>query len=272
MREVHKPVVLNYWCDNSLEHLETCGRTCYNSFDKKTKTSAESFIAGLIKRGHLSVLEHCAVNINDPSFVPQFDLVKEDSPEFGLLMSRAFLGSVRFSDMVKFDSRYQTAADLKKLPRAIDVITFLISDVSRSFTHQLVRHRNLSFSQQSLRYVKLNEESFTYVNPFKGEAPKEFKDHMLASIRLYEALIKKGEKPDEARSVLPMCTATEIAVTGQASWWLEFLKLRLHPRASKEMIRVADQIYTLCPDPIKEKAKELDLEKQFEEAKRVAEG
>ena len=272
MKEIDRPVILNYWSDDPLEHMETCGRTCYNSFDKKTKTSAEPFIDGLIKNGHLSVLEHCAVNINADGFVPQFDRLAEDSPEFGLLMSRAALGSVRFSDMVKFDSRYKTAADLKKLPRATDVITFLLSGISRSFTHQLVRHRNLSFSQQSLRYVKLNEESFSYVNPFKGEAPKEFKEHMLSCIKLYEQLIKNGEKPDEARSVLPMCTATEIAVTGQASWWLEFFKLRYHPRASKEMIRVASRMYFLCPDPIKEKAKELGLEKQFKEADDVAEG
>lgn len=270
MKEIKEPVVLRYWSDDPLEHLETCGRTCYNSFDKRTKTSAEPFIDGLIKNGHLSVLEHCAANINADGFVPQFDKLEEDSPEFGLVMSRAALGSVRFSDMVKFDSRYQTAADLKKLPRAVDVITFLLSDVSRSFTHQLVRHRNLSFSQQSLRYVKLDEETFGYVNPFNGEAPKEFTDHMLSCIKLYEQLIKNGEKPDEARSVLPMCTATEIAVTGQASWWLEFIKLRYHPRASKEMIKVARHIYNLGPDIIKEKAKELGLEKQFKKADHVA--
>lgn len=271
MQEVKTPTTTLMWNADPLKHLEICGRICYNSYDKMTEDSAVPFIDRLIKVGHLSVLEHCAANINATDFIPQFDRLEEDSPEFGLLMARAALGSVRFSDLVKFDSRYNKAEDLKKLPRAVDLITFHIKDVSRSFTHQIVRHRNLSFSQQSLRYVKLNEETFKYVSPFKGKTPKEFIDHMLSSIRLYEELIKKGKSPDEARSVLPMATATEIIVTGQASWWLEFLKLRYHLRASKEMIRVAEQIYKLCPEPIKEKAKELGLEKQFEEAKHVAE-
>lgn len=46
-----------------LKHLEQCGRVCYKSESKITDTSAPAFVAGIIKRGHEAVLEHCSFTV-----------------------------------------------------------------------------------------------------------------------------------------------------------------------------------------------------------------
>ena len=46
-----------------LRHIELCGRVCYKSEDRITDTSAETFVAGIIKRGHEAVLEHSAITV-----------------------------------------------------------------------------------------------------------------------------------------------------------------------------------------------------------------
>lgn len=49
--------------ERMLEHIEACGRVCYKSEDKITEESAPEFVAGLIKRGHTAVLEHCSFTV-----------------------------------------------------------------------------------------------------------------------------------------------------------------------------------------------------------------
>lgn len=258
-----EPKAILYSNNDILKHMEFCGRLCYNSCDKRTEDSAEKFIDGIIKKGHFTVLEHGAVNIDHPTFMPNFDLIKEDQPEFGLLMAWASLGSVRCADLVKYDSRYSTAASLRNLPRAADVLTFIV-DASRSCTHQFVRHRNMSFCERSFRFVEPEKLEVILEEPPTTEQTKLLAE----SFRIYKESIKAGMSKDEARAYLPMCAATRLVATAQASWWLEFLKLRLHPAASKEIIRIADQIYLRCPDIIKKRATELGLDDQFQKARK----
>lgn len=53
-----------------LKRLEQCGRVCYKSEAKITDTSAPAFVAGIIKRGHEAVLEHCSFTVIKPCFWP----------------------------------------------------------------------------------------------------------------------------------------------------------------------------------------------------------
>ena len=267
-----EPTATLYWDDDMLVHMEHCGRVCYNSYGKVSEGSAEKFLDGLIKAGHYSVLEHAAVSTSIFEKDPP-DRLKEDAPEFGLLMARAPLGSIRCSDLVKYWSKYNTAGSLKELPRATDMLTFDIT-ASRAFTHQVVRHRNLSFSQQSLRYCRLNKDDFQYVCPFKDDKKKAILETSIEqSLGAYKELLDEGANPDMARFVLPHCTATRIFVTGQATWWLEFLKLRFHKRASLETCKIAKQIYQQCPEILRRKSiEELKLGDQFQEAVSAGEG
>ena len=259
---LRKPKAVLYWNTDALKHMEYCGRVCYNSYDKRTEASAEKFLDNCIQRGHFTVLEHAAVNIDDPSFKPNFDLIKDDQPEFGLLMARANLGSIRYADLIKFDSRYTTAASLKNLPRAIDVLTFII-DASRSCTHQFVRHRNMSYCERSFRFVEPQK-----LEVVLDQEPTTVQQELLAkAFEVYKESIKAGMSKDEARAYLPMCTATKLIATAQVSWWLEFLKLRLHPAASKEIIQIAEQVYQQCPEVLRKRATALGLDEQFEKAR-----
>lgn len=259
-----QPTAKIYWDPDPLKHMEYCGRVCYNSYKNMKDDSAEKFLDGLIKRGHFSVLEHAAVNINAEGFQLSLDKVREVDPEFGLLMARANLGSLRYADMVKYDSRYATAESLKDLPRATDMLTFEVT-ASRSCTHQFVRHRNMSFSERSLRFVKLdNWDAFEVVT----ELPEKFtrtEQTLRAAWEAYNEALQITSA-DEARALLPMCTATKLMATAQATWWVNFLALRYHPAASNEIIKIARQIYDQCPEPVKAKIKELQLEEQFGKA------
>ncbi len=93
--------------------------------------------------------------------------------------------------------------------------TFRITGGSRSFTHQIVRHRLCSFSQQSQRYV--DEHGFTIVTPPAIMANKEgkriFDDLVEHSKRAYEELQAMGLRKEDARFVLPNAVESEIILS-----------------------------------------------------------
>lgn len=93
--------------------------------------------------------------------------------------------------------------------------TFRITGVSRSFTHQLVRHRLCAFSQHSQRHV--DEANFNYVMPKSisdnPQAQKLFKNFMSEAKELYCKLQQLGIKNEDARYVLPNASQTEIVLS-----------------------------------------------------------
>ncbi len=106
--------------------------------------------------------------------------------------------------------------------------TFSVEGVSRVLTHQLVRHRVASFSQQSFRAVRPGKES--YVTPpsiAKDEGAKRtFDEHMAAAWKAYEALVAQGTPTEDARFLLPHAAKTNIVVTMNARELLHFFDLR----------------------------------------------
>lgn len=128
------------------------------------------------------------------------------------------------------------------------VFTFSIEGVSRSLTHQLVRHRIASFSQQSQRYVSINEP--TYVTPEaienNPEAKKLYDDLMLQIWDTYGKLENLGILAEDARYVLPNGCTTNITVTMNARELMHFFKLRCCRRAQKEIRDMADEMLRQC--------------------------
>ena len=120
--------------------------------------------------------------------------------------------------------------------------TFAISDVSRSLTHQLVRHRIASFSQQSQRYVNLNEPN--YVTPpkiAKGKQMKKAYDQTMKMIwKEYNKLLQMDIPAEDARYVLPNATCTNIIVTMNARSLLNFFELRCCLHAQWEIRTLAN--------------------------------
>lgn len=118
--------------------------------------------------------------------------------------------------------------------------TFGIEGISRAASHQLVRHRLASYSQQSQRYVSAD---FGYVTPEsvsdQPELLAEYKRHMAASVALYEKLGKAGVPAEDARFVLPNATETKILVTMNARELSHFFSLRTCRRAQWEIREMA---------------------------------
>lgn len=125
------------------------------------------------------------------------------------------------------------------------VFTFQIEGISRACSHQLVRHRMASYSQQSQRYVYL--EGFSYIIPKTIEenfdAVMEYHDIMGRISKLYSELIDSedgyGIPQEDARYILPNACCTNITVTMNARELRHFLKLRLCNRAQWEIHELA---------------------------------
>lgn len=116
--------------------------------------------------------------------------------------------------------------------------TFAIEGVSRALTHQLVRHRHCSFSQQSQRYVNL-ENTFNYVTPKalqdEGDLQDYFTECMQQAYESYTELINKGVKPEDARAVLPNACCTNMVITLNLRSLIHLCNERLCTRAQLEI-------------------------------------
>ncbi len=118
----------------------------------------------------------------------------------------------------------------------------------RGVSHEIVRHRIASFSQESTRYCNYSstKKSMTFVKPFWYSLPDvssdkiaQFKEAMLLAEAAYNKLIALGSTPQEARAVLPNALKTEIVATMNLRSWKHFLELRLSPQAHPDMRIVA---------------------------------
>ena len=119
--------------------------------------------------------------------------------------------------------------------------SFRIKGVSRAFTHQLVRHRMASYSQQSQRYVSENE--FSYILPpsieENSEAHKIYSDFMENSRIAYSKLREMNILKEDARFVLPNAVETEIVFTANFRELRHFFSIRLEKHAQWEIRRAA---------------------------------
>lgn len=128
------------------------------------------------------------------------------------------------------------------------VFTFSVEGVSRALTHQLVRHRVASFSQQSQRYVSMDSASYVTPHTVEGdaEASKVFDETMDAIWDAYRRLEELGIPPEDARYLLPNGCTTNITVTMNARELLHFFSLRCCNRAQWEIREMADRMLEIC--------------------------
>jgi thymidylate synthase (FAD) len=116
--------------------------------------------------------------------------------------------------------------------------TFRLSEVSRAMTHQLVRHRLLSVSQKSQRYV--SESTFGWVVPpaVRAEDQSEYEQDMVTIREMYAKWKGKGLKSEDARFVLPNACTTELVVSANFREWRHVFHVRCHRRAQWEIREV----------------------------------
>lgn len=126
--------------------------------------------------------------------------------------------------------------------------TFGIEGISRACSHQLVRHRIASYSQQSQRYV--NGKQFGYVIPPEIEKNPNFKEayekFMTDCQTFYDALVDNGVEKEDARFVLPNACDTKIVVTMNVRSLYNFFQHRCCNRAQWEIRRLAWAMLKLC--------------------------
>lgn len=123
-------------------------------------------------------------------------------------------------------------------------LTFKIK-TNRNITHELVRHRIASYSQESTRYVKYdNIEFIPWIDPrgLKVNHVYDLEDLYADLEFLYGKLIEDNFKPEEARDILPGSVATTIIVTMNMRELRHFLKLRLDKAAHPQMRELAGMI------------------------------
>ena len=130
----------------------------------------------------------------------------------------------------------------------------------RGVSHEIVRHRLASYSQESTRYCNYTGEKFGgeisvidigtgFQYDLKDKADRKKLDiwraAMIEAAYFYDSMIAAGAKPEEARSVLPNSTKTEIVMTMNLREWRHFLRLRGGKAAHPQIREVADMILEL---------------------------
>lgn len=118
--------------------------------------------------------------------------------------------------------------------------------VDRGCSHELVRHRIASFAQESTRYCNYSKDKFgkeiTVIKPFFFEEETQnylsWEKAMEDAEKHYFNLLENGATPQEARSVLPNSTKTEITITANYREWRTFFKLRTAKAAHPQMREV----------------------------------
>ncbi len=234
--------------------VELAGRTCYKSTDKITDDSAKPFVDRMIASHHTAMLEHGTVylkvdfkasdpesnsngydvwsrykdNIYSRSFQIQPNFPSRDgfvavTTNLRVLVENNWLDDLQY---ICDPTEYHEMRYSFKLTTSIGV------------TRELNRHRVNSIAEQSTRYCNYSKDKFggeiTFCIPkwydehkYDSYKMNEFDKYLKQAEDLYMFYVDCGMQPQEAREILPLCTATEIVHTAFASDWRHFFDLRL---------------------------------------------
>ena len=256
------------------KQIEKVGRVCYKSEDKITEDSAKPFVDRMIKSGHGAMLEHGTVYLKletVKSAIHPLDKYYHNKyskvcTEEGLTkQTKIVFVTTNLRVLIENDWK----DDLQYLCEPTEyherrVTVHFVCD--RGVSHEFVRHRVMSFAQESTRYCNYSKDKFgnglTFIQPswitldkeiapinelclLSGQYDRENPNlRYLASLvdanYAYLLLLNKGWTPQQARAVLPNSLKTELVVTGFTSDWNHFFDLRArgttgapHPQAKE---------------------------------------
>lgn len=142
----------------------------------------------------------------------------------------------------------------------VSTLSFIFHDISRSCSHQLVRHRN-AISQESQRYVSHKYTNDDFINPIKMMKEERYGDSKYRDVftkiksmdlfTTYKYLIYHNIHKEDARAFLPTNVKTKLMMTMTYENYAYFLKLRLDKAAQKEIRNVAEESVELTMDPFR---------------------
>lgn len=247
------------------KQVERVGRVCYKSEDKITENSAKPFVDRMIKSGHGAMLEHGTVYLkvtNKGLSLDNYDKNQVEDKYISNPYSKVVFGKypkynsyeekLKATQEVYITTNYRVLVengwldDLKYICEPTElherrITVHFVCD--RGVSHEFVRHRVMSFAQESTRYCNYSKNKFnnelTFIIPVwvntncpnkEQEGPSvasmEWSTAMLNAESSYRVLLKMGWTPQQARAVLPNSLKTELVVTGFTSDWKNFFDLR----------------------------------------------
>ena len=248
--------------------IELCGKTSYKSPVKGGKV-AEDFVSARVNEGHYAVLEFGTVYLMYPS---ENHIVKYDENPYSRihLMDNGDF-AVTTNMRVLVENGWTTDLQYICEPTEYHEKRYTARFITNiGVTREMCRHRTFSFCEQSTRYCNYNSGKFggqvTYVIPSWAQSLHEGEEQVYSPFEItpkeaelmqawydaekrYKAMLKSDSIPQEARSCLPLGTATEICVCGFKDAWDHFFRLRTsflaetgkpHP----DMSYLADTLYT----------------------------
>ena len=248
------------------KQIEKTGRVSHKSEDRITETSAKDFLERLIGWGHTACLEqgsvYLKINNNDIEGLTMLDEIPFEKVDHYLILNEDNEENIYVSTNARVIQENNLHGLLKYLcpPTEYHEKRYCVKFVcSRAISHELVRHRKMSFIQESQRYVNYSKNKFNkeikFIKPLWYDDNKHniyyesfSEDQWTKEDRFYKAcmnserdyfqLLDYGLKPQEAREVLINSTKTEIYVTGFKSDWDKFFDLRCDIAAHPEMRRL----------------------------------
>lgn len=122
-------------------------------------------------------------------------------------------------------------------------VTLRVEGISRACSHQLVRHRLMSFNQVSQRYCKMDGDyGFVVPESFEKAGLRDsFACAAIICMRLYLDALEAGVPAEDARYILPQGGVTEVVVTANLREWMHFWDLRCDKHAQWEIRELAEQ-------------------------------
>lgn len=243
-----------YTLQDIYKDIERAARVSYKSEDKITEDSAEKMVKRLINMKHYSPLEFGTVYLKFPNTcLSEVDVEKyETNPFSAVTITTDSTRYVTTNYRVIVENRWED--DLKymceptKHHQKRTTVKFI---TNRAVSHELVRHRSMSFMQESQRYVAYDKDKFgnelTFIKPAWEQSENEEILMRLTLSHIEETYMKLrglGLKPQQTRQILPNATKTELYMCGFERDWAHFFELRDKPYVDPQMYDLAHNLHS----------------------------
>lgn len=271
---------------NMMKFITKVGYTCYKTNKEITNEVAAAFVDSLIKRGHGAMLEHGTVFLAIPAEKMKNEQVSKIVSNLisyhlwtryteKIMNDKLYLIIVTNFRVIVENNLQQFMKDYWYIPthdeRKCRPTVKFITD--RGVSHESVRHRVMSFAQESTRYCNYLKEKFgasvTFIQPdwIKSEDQSEFEEDCATIEKLYFKWLDKGYPAQLSRYFLINGVKTELIITGFADDWQHFFDLRAldktgpaHPDIKKLALPLYQEFLKL--DIIEEKQKQEEETKE----------
>jgi len=259
------------------KQIERAGRVCYKSEDKITEDSAKPFVDRMIASKHYAMLEHGTVYL-EKEYATKTECFDDEFSQFYIYNPYSRSNRITLDENKHARQLQCVTTNLRVLVEngRLDDLQYICSSTehhakrytvhlvcNRQVSHEAVRHRVMSFAQESTRYCNYTKGRFggeiQFIEPCWNreredlnnweDVPEEFTimyAHLLEVENTYFDLIQRGWKPQQAATILPNALKTELVITGFADDWCHFFDLRAlgktgapHP----QMLELAKPLY-----------------------------